>query len=297
MGISNQEGSIRNTFDRINGILKPRRSIFRTEQDQLFSKMYAINIEVNTILFRKDCCPYITRLYLQLNGKGLDRLTLHSNLDSICKSWFRKFWNPETAALPFSPITQRPILPQTSVSESQNLEQLNEILRGLVNRLCEWAVSSSSPGDHRAYLTASLLHQFIYSSWTLLAPYLKRTMVHESLMAFLDHFHYDLHPDKIATLCLLFGELIRVDVFSISQYIHRIISRGLLETTNNTNGIEKHRAFLQGNVSCLNILSGFILQGFLSFPNTFRSRYNVKFFYMVYIVMNELKNSNYAKTL
>ena len=122
-------------------------------------------------------------------------------------------------------------------------ESDNEAVVGV---LCDWAPTPYRAGKHRGVLVAKLLaikqDQIEENSERKLVPYFQ-----EHLFNYL-HDNASKLKEKTTpfnNLIILFGELIRHDIFSHSYYVQALISRGEVTTSNNNAEHNRHHAFLK----------------------------------------------------
>ncbi|KAI9030192.1 hypothetical protein CLU79DRAFT_843056 [Phycomyces nitens] len=127
----------------------------------------------------------------------------------------------------------------------------------IIKTMCQWATSDARFGDWRSYLISSILLYWRDSTKSIE----RKTMLQDSLIGFLDEESIldeseaqgsdDMDTTEDHTLeantpiILLFGTLIRLQLFSYQKYLLRLIARGELEPS------QRHKRSIQQSLHYL----------------------------------------------
>ncbi|KAG6857783.1 hypothetical protein H0H87_004199 [Tephrocybe sp. NHM501043] len=117
-----------------------------------------------------------------------------------------------------------------------------------LDMLLTWSVTPLQFGDHRPFAAVTLIR-----NWRMEAAD-RATRRHfcppdeflqDRLFDWLDTSDVASHPDNIRSVSLLFGKLVKYDLFSYASYIQRLIARGEAGLSTTETSESRHRDFLR----------------------------------------------------
>ena len=130
------------------------------------------------------------------------------------------------------------VTPQTSLESMNTLlnsggeaDFTSDLFWDRVYVLLDWSVTPLQYGDHRIYAVASILRdckEKLDEQLVLRDPSCSRgdVLFHMRLFEWLDTSKIVGEPENRRTVAPLLGQLIKLDLFSYTQYVQRLIARG-----------------------------------------------------------------------
>ncbi|RWS26166.1 thyroid hormone receptor-associated protein-like protein, partial [Leptotrombidium deliense] len=209
---------------------------------------------------------------LQQTTPGVTINRLLNALDSLDRHSFGKVENNNCIDTLYSKVFINNSIISNTSANSDSTKKLSEIIANdepIIKLMCEWAVTPKRTGEHRALVVAKLLEkrqnellterdaesekeekeqengQKDSSKCESNSLMFQNPLYQNLLLSFLDNqapVLDDHNPNaenklSFANLVLLFGELIRCDVFSHDAYLSTLISRGQFANSPGTSSI------------------------------------------------------------
>ncbi|KAF8070344.1 hypothetical protein FPV67DRAFT_1413891 [Lyophyllum atratum] len=117
-----------------------------------------------------------------------------------------------------------------------------------LDMLLTWSVTSLQYGDHRPFAAVTLIRNWRTQAGDRAT---RRDFnppdefLQDRLFDWLDSSDIARNPDNIRAVSLLFGKLVKHDLFSYASYIQRLIARGENGLSSTGDGESRHRKFLR----------------------------------------------------
>lgn len=116
-----------------------------------------------------------------------------------------------------------------SVDYFQVNPESNERFSDKVKMLLTWSVTPLQFGDHRPHAAVTLLHYWRSRASERAARRECKSpddLLQDCLFDWLDDSEEAAHADNLQAVVILFGELVKRELFSYAGYIQRLIARG-----------------------------------------------------------------------
>lgn len=210
-----------------------------------------------------------------LDRFAFEKVDSSNSIDTLYASIFRSNYSSSVQLSSTSSPTSSSQTAYNNIKSDISSRNLKDIIaedEPVIKLLCEWAVTTKRTGEHRALVVAKLLEKrqsellserenekgddnncdVNLSSMgkktdnsAILSSDINSPIYQDLLMSFLDTqapdwFEKNLNPESklaFSNLVLLFGELIRCDVFSHDAYMCALISRGQFANSPNSSVI------------------------------------------------------------
>ncbi|GLB37302.1 putative transcription mediator complex subunit Med12 [Lyophyllum shimeji] len=122
------------------------------------------------------------------------------------------------------------------------------VLSEKLDMLLTWSVTPLQYGDHRPFAAVTLIHNWRAQAGDRATRRDFRPpdeFLQDRLFHWLDSSDVAGHPDNIRAVSLLFGKLVKQELFSYASYIQRLIARGEAGLSSTAESRSRHGEFLR----------------------------------------------------